>query len=60
MSIGFKGMVTAAKALGFGAVDLLTSPSSLEEAKNEFRERMKGRSYTSLIPPGQKPPLPET
>jgi aminobenzoyl-glutamate utilization protein B len=58
MSIGFKGMVTAAKALGLGAVDLLTFPSFLEEAKNEFREKMKGRTYTSLIPSGQKPPLP--
>jgi aminobenzoyl-glutamate utilization protein B len=60
MSIGFKGMVTAAKALGLGAVDLLTSPAALEDATNEYRERMKGRSYSPLIPPGQKPPLPKS
>ena len=59
MTIGFKGMITAAKALGLGAVDLLTSPAVLEEAKEEFRERIKGRTFTSLIPPGQKPPLPK-
>jgi aminobenzoyl-glutamate utilization protein B len=58
MTIGFKGMVTAAKVLGLGALDLLTSPSILEEARSEFRERMKERTYTSLIPLGQKPPLP--
>jgi aminobenzoyl-glutamate utilization protein B len=59
MTIGFKGMITAAKALGLGAVELLTSPSVLEEAKEEFREKIQGRTYSSLIPPGQKPPLPE-
>jgi aminobenzoyl-glutamate utilization protein B len=59
MTIGFKGMVTAAKALGLGAVDLLTSPVVLEEARDEFWEKMQGRTYSSLIPPGQSPPLPE-
>ncbi len=57
MTIGFKGMITAGKALALGAVDLLTSPAVLEEAKEEFRERIKGRTFTSLIPPGQEPPL---
>ncbi|MGE5254496.1 MAG: amidohydrolase [Planctomycetaceae bacterium] len=58
MTIGFKGMLTAAKVLGLSAVDLLTSPGILEEARSEFKERMKERAYTPLIPPGQKPPLP--
>ena len=58
MSIGFKGMATAAKALALAAADLLTSPNLLDEAKKEFREKTKGRTYTSLIPPGQSPPLP--
>jgi len=60
MSIGVKGMVTAAKVLALGSVDLLTSPSILEEAKSEYRERMRGKTYSSLIPPDQKPPLPGT
>jgi aminobenzoyl-glutamate utilization protein B len=59
MSIGFKGMATAAKALSLAGADLLTSPHILEEAKKEFREKVKGRTYTSLISPGQEPPLPE-
>ena len=58
MSIGFKGMATAAKALCLAAADLLTSPDILEEAKKEFRERVKGNTYTTVIPPGQEPPLP--
>jgi aminobenzoyl-glutamate utilization protein B len=57
MSIGFKGMSTAAKALALSGADLLTSPNILEEAKKEFREKVKGKTYTSLIPPGQAPPL---
>jgi aminobenzoyl-glutamate utilization protein B len=57
MSIGFKGMATAAKALALAASDLLTSPDILEEAKKEFRERVKGKTYTTVIPPGQEPPL---
>ena len=57
MSIGFKGMSTAAKALCLAAADLLTSPDILEEAKKEFRERVKGKTYTTVIPPGQEPPL---
>jgi hypothetical protein len=46
------------KVLGLGATDLLTSPAVLEEAKKEFRERMQGRIYSSLIPADQEPPLP--
>jgi aminobenzoyl-glutamate utilization protein B len=59
MTIGLKGMVTAAKTLGLSAVDLLTSPNILEETQNEFKERIKGKTYAPLIPKDQKPPLPD-
>ncbi len=59
MSMGLKGMEVAAKTLAFSAVDLLTSPVILEEAKKEFQERMRGRTYSPLFPPDQKPPLPQ-
>jgi hypothetical protein len=39
-------------------VDLLTSPGILEEAQKEFQEKLKGRTYSPLIPTDQKPPLP--
>jgi len=58
MSIGYKGMVAAAKALGLCGVDLLTTPKFLEEAQNEFKEKMKGKTYTPTIPKDQKPRLP--
>ena len=59
MSIGQKGMVVAAKALGLGGVDLLTSPQPLKEAREEFNQRMQGRTYTPTMPKDQKPPLPD-
>lgn len=59
MTIGQKGMVIAAKALGLSGVDLLTSYSFLEEAQKEFKERMKGKTYAPAIPGDQKPPLPD-
>ena len=59
MSIGYKGMVVAAKALGLSGIDLLTFPDVLEEAKKEFKERMQGRAYIAVMPEDQRPPLPE-
>jgi aminobenzoyl-glutamate utilization protein B len=57
-TMGLKGMMTAAKALGLSAVDLLTTPGILEEAQKEFQEKLKGRTYSPLIPPDQQPPVP--
>jgi aminobenzoyl-glutamate utilization protein B len=54
--IGHKGMVVAAKVLALGAVDLLQDPGVLREARADFQERMKGRTYASVIPKGQKAP----
>lgn len=54
--IGHKGMMTAAKVLALSTVDLLQDPVALKEAKADFQERMKGRTYTTVIPKGQKAP----
>ena len=48
--------MVAAKVLALSAVDLLQDPKVLEEAKADFRERMKDRTYTTQIPKGQKAP----
>jgi aminobenzoyl-glutamate utilization protein B len=40
MSIGYKGMMVAAKTLALSAVDLLTEPELLTEARSEFDERL--------------------
>ena len=45
MSIGDKGMMLAAKALSMTAVDLLTQPDLLSEARQEF-ERRRGANFT--------------
>jgi aminobenzoyl-glutamate utilization protein B len=54
--MGHKGMLVAAKVLALSAVDLLQDQKVLDEAKEDFQKRMKGRKYTTRIPPGQKAP----
>jgi aminobenzoyl-glutamate utilization protein B len=57
MSIGQDGMVLASKALALTAVDLFKDPQLVANAKAEFDRQMKGKSYESAIPAGQKPLL---
>jgi aminobenzoyl-glutamate utilization protein B len=54
--IGHKGMMMAAKSLALTTVDLLQHPQEIAAAKADFNERMKGRTYTTLIPKGQPAP----
>lgn len=55
-TIGEKGTLCAARVLAATAVQLLQDPALVSEAKADFDKRMKDRPYTTLIPPGQKPP----
>jgi len=55
MSIGFKGMATAAKALAFAGTDLLTSPNILEEAKKEFGKRSRAEPTPPSSPRARIP-----
>ncbi len=57
MSIGQRGMVIASKALAITAVDLLTEPQLLSDAKADFARQMAGKHYASQIPETQGPPL---
>ncbi len=57
MSIGFKGMLVAAKVMGLAALDLLTKPDLLAKAREEFAEKTKSSPYVTPLPPGSKPPL---
>jgi aminobenzoyl-glutamate utilization protein B len=54
--MGHKGMLVAAKVLALSAVDLLQDQKALDQAKEDFQKRMKGRKYTTRIPAGQKAP----
>jgi len=57
MSIGQKGMVVAAKALAVTAADLFMDPQLVPDARADFRRQIEGKTYQSVIPAGQKPPL---
>jgi aminobenzoyl-glutamate utilization protein B len=54
--MGHKGMMVAAKVLACTTVDLLQDAKTLKEAKTDLQTRLKGRSYTTRIPKGQKAP----
>jgi aminobenzoyl-glutamate utilization protein B len=56
MSIGEKGMLVAARTLAFSALDLLTDPSRIQKAQDDFKKRKAGADFTSLLPKDQKPP----
>jgi len=49
MSIGHKGMIYAAKALGLTAVDLLENPKMVNEVKEEFKMRKGNEVYKPMI-----------
>lgn len=57
MSIGHKGMMTAAKILALSGWQFLRSAELVKQAQAEFRESTKGREYKSPLPEGLEPPL---
>ncbi|MCB0689713.1 MAG: amidohydrolase [Saprospiraceae bacterium] len=59
MSIGHKGLIYAAKALGMTITDLMTSPESIEQIKAEYKQRKGEVPYEPLLPEGP-PPIPAT
>jgi aminobenzoyl-glutamate utilization protein B len=50
-SIGEKALATAARTLALTALDLFTDPGALARAREELRERTRGFTYRSLVPP---------
>lgn len=56
-SIGKKAMIQAAKLLAASGIDLFVQPEIIKEAKAEWKRRMEGMTYHSLLPKGTKPPL---
>jgi len=57
MSIGHKGMLTAAKILAVSALDFMKNPELVEKARKEHEEAHKDKSYKSPLPEGLKPPF---
>ncbi|MFJ5765795.1 M20 family metallopeptidase [Lysinibacillus sp. NPDC093210] len=56
MPIAHKGMLQAAKIMACTAVELINNPALIAEAKKEWKERLDGETYVSLIPEGTMPP----
>jgi len=56
-SIGEKGILYASKVLAVSAIELFENPDLIQAAKADWKQRMKGRKYTTQIPKGQKPPV---
>jgi len=56
-SIGFKGMVQAAKILALSNVEIISNPEVLKQATEEFKEKIEDKEYVTLIPDGAMPPL---
>ena len=56
-TVAHKSLTFAAKTIAGTALDLITQPELLEKAKNEQKERLKGRTYKTPIPDDCVPPL---
>ena len=56
MSIGHKSLIFAAKTMAGTALDLLTSPEMIKEAKAELRKRLGDQKYVP-VKPDDEPPL---
>ena len=55
MSIGHKGMLHAAKALGMTMIDLYKDQDLVTKVKKEFTERKGDHQYKAMIPEGGPP-----
>ena len=59
MSIGMKGMLYGAKVMAAAGMKLIDEPELLEEAKEEFRKQMNGKTYKCPIPKEIPVPQPQ-
>lgn len=57
MSIGHKGLLFSTKVTATTGLELIMSKEKLKTAKDEWVERLGGRTYKSPIPMDLKPPL---
>lgn len=57
MEIGMKGMLFGAKVMAAAAMKLVDNPKLVEEAKEEFKKQMNGKTYKCPIP--KEVPIPQ-
>ncbi|AEC01717.1 amidohydrolase [Parasphaerochaeta coccoides] len=53
--IGHAGMICAGETISITAIDILTNPELLKEAKKEFNEEISLRPYVNPLPKNLKP-----
>lgn len=56
-SIGHKSTIFASKIMAATVIDLLEDPKYLINAKETWKQQMRGRTYKSPLQPNLKPPL---
>lgn len=56
-SIGKKCLIQAAKIMGASAIDIFLDSELRKKSTKEFKERLAGRTYKSLIPDDYEPPI---
>jgi len=57
VGLGHKSLIFASKVMALTVIDLLTNADLLNRAKEEFKQRLRGRKYKPPIPPNMKPPI---
>jgi len=57
MSIGHKGMLTAARVIAYTALDLFARPLIIDEMRREWQEKLGSREYRSPLPEDLAPPV---
>jgi aminobenzoyl-glutamate utilization protein B len=60
MSIGHKGMLTAAKILAVSALHFMENPDLVEKARKEHYKKHRDNPYKSPLPKDLKPPHPKS
>lgn len=55
-TIGEKGLIAAAKVLALTAVDVLLNPEIARAAREDLKQRLKGRKYRTLVPKDRTAP----
>ncbi|MEU3855317.1 amidohydrolase [Streptomyces sp. NPDC029554] len=58
-NIGHQALLSAARYLAAGAIDLIEQPELLDGMKQEFKDRTEGVKWVSMIPDATQPPLYE-
>jgi len=58
-SIGFKGMIYAARTLSLSILELMRKPDILKAAREEFAKATNGKGYACPLPDNLAPPLPK-